>query len=105
MKSKKKFSLFIFSFVVSIMGVGAVQAASTFHFKGGCSRTCSGDWGIGSSGGIECNGIVTGSSGCKSIAPPTRDNSTARKSTVKKTRKQSFKKNGDVMKLKFVTKS
>ncbi len=96
MKFDKKSSLIAFTFTLSLLTMGAAQAASTLHFKGGCTKTCSGDWYIVDVGGTtayQCDGSITyASPQCSNVAPPTKNNMTQRK--PKKT-KQSFKVNGD----------
>jgi len=99
MKFYKKSSLAALTFTLSLFTMGAAQAASTLHFKGGCTKTCSGDWYIVDNGGssaYQCDGSITYSSPqCSIAAPPSNNDLTQR---VQKKRKQKFKVNGDPVK-------
>jgi hypothetical protein len=51
--------------IATLIGMAPANAASVFHFNGGCDMTCSGDWGIGErEGSVSCRGKITLKTGC-----------------------------------------
>ncbi len=48
--------------ISALIGIAPANAASVFHFNGGCDMTCSGDWGVASGstpGIVTCHGTVS----------------------------------------------